>query len=773
MEYKYLHTIAYPSDLKALPLEALPQVCAEVRDFIIQQLSQNPGHLGSSLGTVELTVALHYVFDTPNDQLVWDVGHQAYAHKILTGRRERFHTNRQFKGIAPFPTPAESEYDAFIAGHASNSISAALGIEIGEEAMRREAKGDEAMRREAKGDEAKGDEARRRRVVAIIGDGAMTGGLAFEGLNNTSMLKNNLLIVLNDNNMAIDPIKGGFTQYLLDITTSKRYNKWRWGIYRLARKLHLINDSNKGQVQRFANNLKAMLTKQPSNIFQGLNIRYFGPADGHDVQDLVRIFQEIKDYEGPKVLHIITKKGKGYEPAENDQTTWHAPGEFLVETGERLKVKGERQEVLWQEVFGEQLLELAKEDERVVGVTPAMPSGCSMTIMQKEIPDRVYDVGIAEGHAVTFSAGLAKAGLVPYCNIYSSFLQRAYDNIIHDVALPKLHVVFCIDRAGIVGNDGATHHGLLDLAFLRPVPNMAIGAPMTANDLRQMMRIAKDYDGPIAIRYPRGKSVNRTDLPPIVLGQAVCVKPGKEVAVLSIGAIGNTVAEAIQSMNIGKRNLFAHYDMRWLKPIDEYILKEVVENFDTIVTVEDGMINGGLGSAVAEYVSASPEDGRSASPVVGRSASPEDGRSASPVVGRSASPEDGRLASPEDGRSASPEDGRPASPVVGRSASPEDGRSASPVVGRSASPVDGRSASPEDGRSASPEDGRSASPEDGRSASPVDGRSASPEDGRQQRVIRLGVNDQFVEHGSTKELYQLLKLDKEGICESLLQALEQ
>ena len=647
MEYKYLHTINYPSDLKALPLEALPQVCAEVRDFIIQQLSQNPGHLGSSLGTVELTVALHYVFDTPNDQLVWDVGHQAYAHKILTGRRERFHTNRQFKGIAPFPTPAESEYDAFIAGHASNSISAALGIAVGQEAKRQE------------GEEAKG----KRRVVAIIGDGAMTGGLAFEGLNNTSMLKNNLLIVLNDNNMAIDPIKGGFTQYLLDITTSKRYNKWRWGIYRLARKLHLINDSNKGQVQRFANNLKAMLTKQPSNIFQGLNIRYFGPADGHDVQDLVRIFQEIKDYEGPKVLHIITKKGKGYEPAENDQTTWHAPGEFLVETGERLKVKGERQEPLWQEVFGEQLLKHAKEDERVVGVTPAMPSGCSMTIMQKEIPDRVYDVGIAEGHAVTFSAGLAKAGLVPYCNIYSSFLQRAYDNIIHDVALPKLHVVFCIDRAGIVGNDGATHHGLLDLAFLRPIPNMAIGAPMTANDLRQMMRIAKDYDGPIAIRYPRGKSVNRTDLPPIVLGQAVCVKPGKEVAVLSIGAIGNTVAEAIQSMNIGKRNLFAHYDMRWLKPIDEYILKEVVENFDTIVTVEDGMINGGLGSAVAEYVG-------------------------------------------------------------NRSASPEDGRSASPIVGR------------------------------------------------QPRVIRLGVNDQFVEHGSTKELYELLKLDKEGICESLLQALE-
>ena len=429
MEYKYLNTLYYPSDLKALPLDALPQVCEEVRDFIIQQLSQNPGHLGSSLGTVELTVALHYVFDTPNDQLVWDVGHQAYAHKILTGRRERFHTNRQFKGLAPFPSPIESEYDAFIAGHASNSISAALGAEIGYRAS----------------DEQK------RRVVAIIGDGAMTGGLAFEGLNNTSMNKNNLLIVLNDNNMAIDPIKGGFTQYLVDITTSERYNRWRWWGYRVARKLHLITDDNKGRVQRFTNNLKALLTKQGNNIFQGLNLRYFGPADGHDVLSLVRIFNEIKDYEGPKVLHIITKKGKGYEPAENDQTTWHAPGEFCVETGVRNQDPSTKKEPLWQEVFGEQLLTLAKEDERVVGVTPAMPSGCSMTIMQRQLPDRVFDVGIAEGHAVTFSAGMAKAGLVPYCNIYSSFLQRAYDNIIHDVALPKLHVVFCIDRAGIVG----------------------------------------------------------------------------------------------------------------------------------------------------------------------------------------------------------------------------------------------------------------------------------------------------------------------------------
>ena len=640
MEYQYLNDIFYPSDLKALPQEALPRVCEEVRDFIIQQLSQNPGHLGSSLGTVELTVALHYVFDTPNDQLVWDVGHQAYAHKILTGRRERFHTNRQFKGIAPFPTPAESEYDAFIAGHASNSISAALGIEIGDETVRR------AKRRSKK---------LKKHVVAIIGDGAMTGGLAFEGLNNTSMNKNNLLIVLNDNNMAIDPIKGGFTQYLVDLTTSKRYNKWRWWGYNVARKLHLINEDNKGNVQRFTNNLKALLTKQGNNIFQGLNLRYFGPANGHDVLSLVRIFNEIKDFEGPKVLHIITKKGKGYEPAENDQTTWHAPGEFLVETGERLTVKSERQGPLWQEVFGEQLLELAKQNKMIVGVTPAMPSGCSMNIMQKEMPNRVYDVGIAEGHAVTFSAGMAKAGLKPYCNIYSSFLQRAYDNIIHDVALPKLPVVLCIDRAGIVGNDGATHHGLLDLAYLRPIPNMVIGAPMTATDLRQMMRMAQEIDAPMAIRYPRGKSVDRTDLPPVKLGEAVCVKYGSEIAVLSIGAIGNTVAEALQSMDIGKRNLFAHYDMRWLKPIDEFVLKEVAENYHTIITVEDGVINGGLGSAVAEYVTGN-------------------------------------------------------------------------------------------------------------------GYRVS---GNGKRVIRLGVNDQFVEHGSTKELYQLLKLDKEGICESLLQALEQ
>lgn len=632
MEYKYLNTIYYPADLKTLPQEALPIVCDEVRDFIIQQLSQNPGHLGSSLGTVELTVALHYVFDTPNDQLVWDVGHQAYAHKILTGRRERFHTNRQFKGIAPFPTPAESEYDAFIAGHASNSISAALGADIGYRAL----------------------EDKKRRVVAIIGDGAMTGGLAFEGLNNTSMNKNNLLIVLNDNNMAIDPIKGGITQYLVDITTSRRYNNWRWWIYRTARKLHLINDDNKGRVQRFTNNLKALLTKQGNNIFQGLNLRYFGPADGHDVLSLVRIFNEIKDYEGPKVLHIITKKGKGYEPAENDQTTWHAPGEFNVATGERRNGIGKKQEPLWQEVFGTTLLGLAKEDERVVGVTPAMPSGCSMNIMQRELPNRVYDVGIAEGHAVTFSAGMAKAGLIPYCNIYSSFLQRAYDNIIHDVALPKLHVIFCIDRAGIVGNDGATHHGLLDLAYLRPIPNMVIGAPMTGEDLQQMMALAKDYEGPIAIRYPRGRSQSYAmqyptlHYPQPVIGKAVCLREGSKVAVLSIGAIGNTVECAIELLG-NKADQIAHYDMRWLKPLDETLLREISDKFDQIITIEDGVINGGLGSAVLEWTN---------------------------------------------------------------------------------------------------------------------------DHGYHPQITRMGVNDQFVEHGSTQELYQLLCLDQESIADTLLKCLE-
>ncbi len=591
MEYKYLNHIVYPSDLKQLPMEALPRVCEEVRDFIIRSCSQNPGHLGSSLGTVELTVALHYVYDTPNDRLVWDVGHQAYAHKILTGRRERFHTNRQFKGVSPFPKPAESEYDAFIAGHASNSISAALGEAIAADKVAA-----------LKGEKSK-------RVVAIIGDGAMTGGLAFEGLNNTAMQPNNLLIILNDNNMAIDPIRGGFTQYLVDLTTSARYNRLRWNLYRFARKLHLIDDQKKRRVQRINNNLKAALTHQPNNLFSSMNLRYFGPADGHDVLDLVRILSEIKDYKGARVLHIITKKGKGYAPAEASPTIWHAPGEFNVESGVRNAECGVRDEShrvppLWQEVFGQTLLDLARENDRIVGITPAMPSGCSMNIMQREMPERVFDVGIAEGHAVTFSAGLAAEGLLPYCNIYSSFLQRSYDNIIHDVAIPKLPVVLCIDRAGIVGNDGATHHGLLDLAFLRPVPNMIIGAPMTADDLRQMLYTAQFANAPIAIRYPRGRAASYHCEPfqQMEIGKGVCLqKPSIEhqassIAILSLGAIGETVREAIQDLPV------AHYDMRWLKPIDISILEEVAQHYTTIVTIEDGVIAGGLGSAVAEYL---------------------------------------------------------------------------------------------------------------------------------------------------------------------------
>lgn len=622
MDYQYINRIDSPADLKKLRVEELPAVCAELRQFIIDALSKNPGHLGSSLGTIELTVALHYVFDTPKDKLVWDVGHQAYAHKILTGRRDRFHTNRQFKGLSPFTNPNESEYDAFIAGHASNSISAALGMNIGGE----------------------------RNVVAIIGDGAMTGGLAFEGLNNTSMDKNNLLIVLNDNHMAIDPLKGGFTQYLVDLTTSATYNKWRWRLYQLAAKMHLVNEEKRRALLRRNNNWKATLSKQTNNIFTGLNIRYFGPTDGHDVESLVRILSEIKNHRGPKVLHIITKKGKGYAPAENDQTAWHAPGEFNVESGVRNQDSGQNTTPLWQEVFGETLLELAKGNEKIVGITPAMPSGCSMSIMQKEMPDRVFDVGIAEGHAVTFSAGLAKAGMLPYCNIYSTFLQRAYDNIVHDVALQNLHVVLCIDRAGIVGNDGATHHGLLDLSYLRPIPNMQICAPRTAEDLQEMMKMAETLDGPVAIRYPRGRTILSPTLPlreEVRYGKGIKLRDGEDIAVLTIGAIGNTMSEAISSLEGRSGGVsYAHYDMRWLKPMDEEILHEVGKKYKTIVTAEDGMVAGGLGSAVLEWMA---------------------------------------------------------------------------------------------------------------------------DHGYTPRVIRLGVNDQFVEHGSTKELYHLLKLDKEGLCESLLQ----
>ena len=580
MEYKYLDNIKYPQDLKKLPREALPQVCNELRDFIINELSHNPGHLGSSLGTIELTVALHYVFDTPSDRIIWDVGHQAYAHKILTGRKDRFSTNRQLGGLSPFPSPDESEYDAFISGHASNSISAALGEQIADNML-----------------------GEKRQVVAVIGDGAMTGGLAFEGLNNMSMYHNNLLVILNDNNMAIDPIKGGFTQYLVDLTTSSGYNKVRYGLYRIAKSLHLIDEHRKARVQRFNNSLKASLTHQPKNIFQGLNLRYFGPADGHDVLSLVRILSEIKDYKSPRVLHIVTIKGYGYQPAMENQTVWHAPGEFNVKSGERMSHDSADEPPLWQEVFGRELLRLARENERVVGITPAMPSGCSMNIMQKEFAKRVFDVGIAEGHAVTFSAGLAKEGLIPFCNVYSSFLQRSYDNIIHDVALPRLHVVLCIDRAGIVGNDGATHHGLFDLAYLRPIPNLTICAPMDAGDLRQMMQFAADFGGPIAIRYPRGRTdaVSYGNGEPLVLGKARLVRKPltdkSKAAVLSIGSIGTAVERAIEGLDV------SHYDMRWLKPLDTSLIDTLAANgISRIITAEDGIMSGGLGSAVVEYI---------------------------------------------------------------------------------------------------------------------------------------------------------------------------
>ncbi|MBQ3914386.1 MAG: 1-deoxy-D-xylulose-5-phosphate synthase [Paludibacteraceae bacterium] len=573
MEYQYLTHIDSPADLKKLPVSALPQVCAEVRDFIIRSCAKNPGHLASSLGAVEFTVALHYVMDTPHDRLVWDVGHQAYAHKILTGRRDRFCTNRQFGGLAPFPTPAESEYDTFTAGHASNSISAALGMAVADKS---------------------------RRVVAIIGDGAMTGGLAYEGLNNTSMIPSNLLILLNDNNMAIDPIHGGFTQYLVDITTSGRYNHLRYFAYRALRKVGLMNDEKKGKLQRFNNNLKSILTKQSRNIFSGLNLRYFGPADGHDVIAIVKILSEIKDYTGPKVLHLITRKGYGYSPAEADQIVWHAPGKFDPDTGVRLE---ESHAKLWQHVFGETLLELAKEDERVVGITAAMPSGSSVNILQAEMPDRAFDVGIAEGHAVTFSAGLAKEGKIPFCAIYSSFLQRAYDNIIHDVALQNLHVIFAIDRAGIVGQDGATHHGLFDLCFLRSIPNMTVLAPMDGEELKQMLRWAKDAQGPVAIRYPRGGASPRRNgesgvrlegsTSARLLSSPICLSP--KAAILSIGAIGNTVHEAIEGLDI------AHYDMRSVKPLDTDTLDYIAAHYKQIYTAEDGMLEGGFGSAVVEY----------------------------------------------------------------------------------------------------------------------------------------------------------------------------
>ncbi|MBO5887841.1 MAG: 1-deoxy-D-xylulose-5-phosphate synthase [Bacteroidaceae bacterium] len=577
-----LPNINLPADLRALPIEDLPQVCNELRQEIIRELANNPGHFASGLGVVELTVALHYVFNTPYDRLVWDVGHQAAGHKILTGRRKTFSTYRHLGGLRPFPSPEESEYDTFACGHASNSISAALGMAV-------------AAQGHGEGD---------RQVVAVIGDGSMSGGLAFEGLNNVSSTPNNLLIILNDNNMSIDRSVGGMKHYLHQLHTSSFYNNLR---YRLSQQLvrwGLLGENTRQRILRFNNSVKSLLSNQ-QNIFEGLNIRYFGPIDGHDVIELVATLRQIKNMKGPKLLHIHTVKGKGFQAAEENPTIYHAPGKYDPETGERLSCNTEGLPPRYQDVFGETLLELAKQNDKIVGITPAMATGCSLSIMMKEMPERTFDVGIAEGHAVTFAGGLAKEGLVPFCNIYSSFAQRAYDNIIHDVALCRLPVVFCLDRAGLVGQDGATHHGAFDLAALRPIPNLTISSPMNEHELRCLMYTAQLPDnGPFVIRYPRGRGALtdwRCPLVELPVGCGRKLTEGNDVAVLTLGPIGNVVAEVVRELKEAGR-FVAHYDMRFLKPIDQDILGEVGKGYKRIVTVEDGVVQGGLGSAVVEYM---------------------------------------------------------------------------------------------------------------------------------------------------------------------------
>ena len=578
-----LKSIDSPDDLKRLNPEQLPQVCSELRQMIIDELSHNPGHFGSSLGTVELTVALHYVFNTPDDRIVWDVGHQAYGHKILTGRRDRFCTNRKMGGLRPFPSPDESEYDTFTSGHASNSISAALGMAVA--------------------DKRNGNASRR--VVAVIGDGAMSGGLAFEGINNASITDNDLLIILNDNDMSISQSVGGMRSYLTQLHTSRSYNKFRYYVSRVLDKLGLMTEQRRRNIIRRNNRIKIKLAHQ-NNMFEGMDIRYFGPVDGHNVQNLVRILSNIKNMHGPKLLHIKTVKGKGYEPAEKDSAIWHAPGLFDKVTGERIVRNGEGLPPLFQDVFGETLLELMKENSKIIGITPAMPIGCSMDIPMKVYPDRCFDVGIAEGHAVTFSGGLAKEGMMPFCNIYSSFMQRAYDNLIHDVAIERLNVVICLDRAGLVGEDGPTHHGAFDLAFLRPIPNLTIASPYDEIELRNLMYTAQLPDqGPFIIRYPRGRGILsdwRKPLKPVVIGTGRKIHDGKDVAVLSIGPIGNLAEQAITTWEKESGHTAALYDMRFLKPIDTGILKQVGKNFDRIITIENGTVTGGLGTAVMEYM---------------------------------------------------------------------------------------------------------------------------------------------------------------------------
>ena len=582
-KFSLLSKIEYPADLRRLSIDELPELCKQLRQDIVEEVSANPGHLASSLGVIEITVALHYVFDTPNDRIVWDVGHQAYGHKILTGRRSRFSENRKMGGLMPFPSPKESPYDTFTCGHASNSISAALGMAVA----------------------ATFDKPRH--VIAVIGDGAMSGGLAFEGLNNVSSSPNDLLIILNDNDMSIDRAVGGMEKYLLKLDTNETYNRLR---FRASRWLHsrgYLNDDRKKGILRFNNALKSALAGQ-QNIFEGLNIRYFGPYDGHNVKELVRILRQVKDMRGPKLLHLHTVKGKGYKPAERNASVWHAPGRFDAETGERIKEDTTGIPPKFQDVFGHTLLELAEQNPRIVGVTPAMPTGCSMNIMMQAMPERTFDVGIAEGHAVTFSAGMAKDGMLPFCNIYSAFAQRAYDNIIHDVAILGLPVVLCLDRAGLVGEDGATHHGAFDMAALRPVPGLTIASPMDEHELRHLMFTAQQPGGgPFVIRYPRGRGVKvewQCPMRKVPIGRGRKLSEGIDVAVLSIGPVGNTVQQAIADLAAeGSALSIAHYDMRFLKPLDEDILKEVGERFQRIITVEDGVRNGGMGSAVLEWMS--------------------------------------------------------------------------------------------------------------------------------------------------------------------------
>ncbi|MDD6832445.1 MAG: 1-deoxy-D-xylulose-5-phosphate synthase [bacterium] len=584
--FPLLSAIDSPADLRKLDVAMLPKVCEELRRFMVHFLSSNPGHFASSMGAVEINVALHYVFDTPNDRLVWDVGHQAYAHKILTGRRDRFCENRTMGGLSGFPNPSESPYDTFMAGHASNSISAALGMSIASE--------------------LKGEQ---RKIVAVIGDASISGGLAFEGLNNVSAHPNNMLIVLNDNDMSIDENVGALSAYMTKLTTSKRYNNIRYKLYQFLRRRHIITDKGKGLVLRFNNAMKSLLSGQ-QNIFEGLNIRYFGPFDGHDVVQLVKTFRDVKDMTGPKIVHLHTRKGKGYKPAEENPAVWHAPGKFNEETGERIVGDTSGKPLKYQDVFGHTLVQLAKQNDRVVGITAAMPSGTSMSMLQEAMPERTFDVGISEGHAVTFSGGLAKDGMHPFCAIYSSFLQRGFDHIIHDVAIQHLPVTFCIDRAGLVGEDGVTHHGAYDLAYLSCIPGLTVSAPMDEHYLRHLMYTSQlEGKGPFAIRYPRGGGVKvdwECEMKELPVGKGRRLADGEQLAVLSIGTIGNEVQKALAMLK--EKGIFvAHYDMIFLKPIDQAILEEVAAKYRHVITVEDGTVVGGLGSRVAQWMASRPQ----------------------------------------------------------------------------------------------------------------------------------------------------------------------